>query len=268
MSDIVTADAVEFGNHIRSGGWRLALLVARSVSRGNDAVARARHKISAREFAKLAGTTHDRVLRYLDAWEAAAKAGEVPPAAELHPGVDVVLPDGEAWSAYYPPLPRVGTSTAEREAIAEQAEADGLSPAQVVRVASNPRAIASAILAHPKAADAAREALRQLPSGPATEHRRELREEARRAQDRPGPDPKADPPLVTALQHLIDADAMDELMSRMLEQLRRGVMQGMPADVKDEAVSQFRRWQEILGWAISIVEGGAITDEALERWLA
>jgi hypothetical protein len=73
---------------------------------------------------------------------------------------------------------------------------------------------------------------------------------------------------VTALQHLIDAEQMEKLMERLLEQLRAGVLDRMGADVKAEAIEQFRRWQNILGWAISIVEGGSITDESLQRWLA
>jgi len=42
-------------------------------------------KVSAREFAELAGTTAPRVLRYLGAWDAAARDGLVPPAADLTP---------------------------------------------------------------------------------------------------------------------------------------------------------------------------------------
>jgi hypothetical protein len=75
----VQQDAREFGLHVRQGGWRLGLLVARNVEKGKgeggggtDGSHRrdrdSDEKVSARKFASVAGTSHDRVLRYLDAW--------------------------------------------------------------------------------------------------------------------------------------------------------------------------------------------------------
>lgn len=70
--------AAEFGVHVRQGGWRLGLLVARcvEVDKGhgqtrNVAGATFDAKVSAREFARLSSTTADRVLRYLKAWDRA-----------------------------------------------------------------------------------------------------------------------------------------------------------------------------------------------------
>lgn len=42
-------------------------------------------KLSAREFAEIAGTSDKRVLRYFKSWEHAAGAGIVPPASEMYP---------------------------------------------------------------------------------------------------------------------------------------------------------------------------------------
>jgi len=95
----VEQDAREFGEHVRAGGWRLALLVARNVERGtagrpprNRPEKAENAKVSASEFARMAGLSgHDRVLNYLAAWERAALIGQVPDASELHPGSEVKL---------------------------------------------------------------------------------------------------------------------------------------------------------------------------------
>lgn len=102
-------DAREFGLHVQQGGWRLGLLVARNVERGKPGrpprivSTETNSKVSATVFAKLAKTTNDRVLRYLDAWERAADAGHVPHAADLSPGSELEL-DAERlpqWSSFY-----------------------------------------------------------------------------------------------------------------------------------------------------------------------
>ena len=111
----VSHDAREFGVHVRSGGWRLGLLVARSVHPGtgnggdrrsdqrNDRNADPATKVSAREFARQSGTSAPRVLRFLEAWDRAAAAGHVPPAHDLNPGVEIDLPDGDEtpWADFY-----------------------------------------------------------------------------------------------------------------------------------------------------------------------
>ena len=106
--NIVEQDAREFGLHVKQGGWRLALLVARNVKRGTGAGERTDlqprgnrpkvGKVSAREFSEWAQTDHKRVLRYLDAWDKAAKDGIVPPASDLTPGMEVAL-DVEQFEA-------------------------------------------------------------------------------------------------------------------------------------------------------------------------
>jgi hypothetical protein len=104
---MVEQDAREFGLHVKQGGWRLGLLVARNVERGNGGRGNRRGrdslKVSGRDFARMSGTTADRVLRYLDAWERAADAGHVPHAAALTPGDEPELDVDELppWGDYY-----------------------------------------------------------------------------------------------------------------------------------------------------------------------
>jgi hypothetical protein len=82
MIESIEIDAREFGLHVKQGGWRLGLLVARNVERGvgdrsvsrRDRDAKVEGKVSVQAFARKAGTTADRVLRYLDAWERAARS--------------------------------------------------------------------------------------------------------------------------------------------------------------------------------------------------
>jgi hypothetical protein len=101
----INQDAREFGLHMRQGGWRLGLLVARNVvvAPGRVAPETLLPKVNATHFAKIAGTSNDRVLRHLAAWERAANAGLVPHSASLTPGSDVDL-DVErlpAWGPIY-----------------------------------------------------------------------------------------------------------------------------------------------------------------------
>jgi hypothetical protein len=109
----VSQDAREFGLHLKQGGWRLGLLVARNVEKGKGTGGDSkRHrndrygggKVSAQEFAResVYGTA-PRVLRHLAAWERAADEGLVPHAADLMPDTDAAI-DVEAlppWTDYY-----------------------------------------------------------------------------------------------------------------------------------------------------------------------
>lgn len=255
-------DANEFGNHIRSGGWRLGLLVARSVSKGNDAAGRAPHRISAREFAKRAGMSdHKIVLRYLVAWDAAAKAGEVPPASELVPGQDIDLPDAELWTKYYPPtMPQVGTTVAERESIASQAQEDGLSPAQVVRVASNPRAIEAAIKSSPKVAEAAARALASTPKGRVTVA--QASEAARAAEVKPERREAVSP--APAYDRRVDAIAVMRKASRAFLEVVEAVAAIAPDATNAEVskVSQFTTWiRNVADGLDSAIKGGSLEAE-------
>ncbi|MDX3402954.1 hypothetical protein [Streptomyces sp. ME01-18h] len=165
LSKSVELDAREFGSFARSGGWIFGLMVARSVTPGSDRN-RASHstggepsiepKVSARQFALLAGTTAARVMRFYRAWERAAEAGLVPGAATLRPGQHVELPASDEWAEYFT---KYEQSTDRREGIAQQAEAAGTSYTEAVKVAKNPAAMRTAILGDHKTADAARRAL-------------------------------------------------------------------------------------------------------------
>lgn len=100
------------------------------------------------------------------------------------PGAKVTIPDDLGW----PPTStdRVGWGVAEedrREAIRVQAEADGTGPAKAVDIASNTKAMAAAIKADPKTAEAARVALNA--------HDEQRRDKAIR-DHRGNPDIKAD----------------------------------------------------------------------------
>lgn len=102
---LIGTDAREFGQHMRQGGWRLGLLVARNVkiSPGRVAPETLLPKVNATEFARRAGTSNDRVIRHYAAWERAANAGLVPHADTLNPGTEVDL-DVErlpAWGPIY-----------------------------------------------------------------------------------------------------------------------------------------------------------------------
>ncbi|MEV6612662.1 hypothetical protein AB0N31_01945 [Streptomyces sp. NPDC051051] len=155
-SDLVARDAREFGRYARTGGWAFGLMVARSVRPGGQS-AQETPKVSAREFAELAGCSAERVMRHYKAWDRAADDGLVPHFEELAPGQEVELPDADVWPAYY--VSRSSASSERGTAIAEAAEAAGIRPTKALEVAENPTALRAAILADPSTARAARAAL-------------------------------------------------------------------------------------------------------------
>lgn len=111
-------DAREFGLHMRQGGWRLGLLVARNVkiSPGRVTPEALLPKVNATEFARRAATSNDRVIRHYAAWQRAAKAGLVPDADTLLPGTEVSINVDSlpAWGPIYnAPLER--TTPRERQ---------------------------------------------------------------------------------------------------------------------------------------------------------
>ncbi|KRD09410.1 MULTISPECIES: hypothetical protein [unclassified Streptomyces] len=156
LSDLVARDAREFGVYARTGGWAFGLLVARSVRPGGQS-AQETPKVSAKEFAGLAGCSPERVLRFYKAWDRAADDGLVPHFEELAPGQEVELPDAEVWLTYY--VSRSSATSERGAAIAEAAEAEGIRPTKALEVAENPTALRAAILADPSTARAARAAL-------------------------------------------------------------------------------------------------------------
>ncbi|MFD7433878.1 hypothetical protein [Streptomyces sp. NPDC059861] len=156
LSDLVARDAREFGTYARTGGWAFALMVARSVRPGGQG-ADETPKVSAKEFAGLAGCSPERVMRYYKAWDRAADDGVVPHFETLTPGQEVELPDADVWLTYY--VARSGATSERGTAIAESAAAEGIRPTKALEVAENPTALRAAILADTATAQAARRAL-------------------------------------------------------------------------------------------------------------
>ncbi|MFD4633931.1 hypothetical protein ACFVYR_33660 [Streptomyces sp. NPDC058284] len=153
---LVIEDARDFGAYARTGGWTFGLKVARSVRPGGQSAGET-PKVSAKEFAELAGCSAERVMRYYKAWDKAADDGMVPHFEALSPGMDVELPDADVWLSYY--TARSSAHTPRGEAITEAAEAEGIRPTKALEVAENPTALRAAILADPGTAEAARKAL-------------------------------------------------------------------------------------------------------------
>ncbi|MFE0255858.1 hypothetical protein [Streptomyces sp. NPDC059010] len=156
LSDLVARDAREFGVYARTGGWAFGLMVARSVRPGGQGAGET-PKVSAKEFAELAGCSPDRVMRYYKAWDRAADDGLVPHFEALVPGQEVELPDSDVWLSYY--VSRNSATSERGTAITEAAEAEGIRPTKALEVAENPTALRAAILADPSTARAARQAL-------------------------------------------------------------------------------------------------------------
>jgi hypothetical protein len=146
LSDLVARDAREFGVYARTGGWAFGLMVARSVRPGGQG-ADETPKVSAKEFAGLAGCSPERVMRYYKAWDRAADDGLVPHFEALAPGQEVELPDADVWLGYY--ISRNSAASERGTAIAEAAEAEGIRPTKALEVAENPTALRAAILADP-----------------------------------------------------------------------------------------------------------------------
>ncbi|THC47227.1 hypothetical protein E7X58_28560 [Streptomyces sp. A1499] len=165
--DPITRDAQDFGAYVKAGGWLFALKVARCVQPGlsqrENSVAPPRKshggvaKVSANEFGRRAGSSSNRVMRFYRAWARAAEDGLVPQFEQLQPGLDVELPDADAWNDYYTTR---SSGESERGAlITAAAEAEGIRPTKALEVAENPTALRAAILADPSTAEAARNAL-------------------------------------------------------------------------------------------------------------
>lgn len=164
------ADAHEFGQHVRQGGWRLGLLVARNVEK-KDTTNR-KHvpigtssKVSAREFAELSGVGKNRVLRYLEAWGRASADGIVPDAATLDPGTELTLDvdDLPLWSTYYEAVnrataqpPRLIPPTVEQ--ITEAVKADPqLAEAVAEHITPTAAQVSKAMRSDPQVEQAARD---------------------------------------------------------------------------------------------------------------
>ncbi|MBV6696969.1 hypothetical protein KV557_07505 [Kitasatospora aureofaciens] len=157
------ADIEEFARHSRSGGWALALLVARRVEPhvGNGVTFEQRAKrfdrnafrqISAREFASRSKTATKRVMALHEAWIRAAEAGKVPTLERVAAGEHVDLPDEDEVPFYgkdgfYKGYEARMSKGDRRDALEAEAERAGVSPGSPVYVAQHPTAVKAAVIA-------------------------------------------------------------------------------------------------------------------------
>lgn len=213
------ANAVEFGRHVKQGGWALALLVVCSVEKGEGQGKPRRdrdeaEKISAKEFGRRAGTSADRVLRYLDAWERAYAANVVSwPAAEFTPDeVDRVELDAETlpdFGDYYDATASHNLASDKLPAYEKAAMDAGLKTGAVIRAGKNKAALSASIKADNEVARAASAALADRALDRAAERGRAVQDRARaRGADVDAPMPPAKPDLPGELG--VVADAMME----------------------------------------------------------
>jgi hypothetical protein len=102
-------NATEFALLDKGEGWPFARLIACSVEKAPSGLRRGsvfdrkqNGKVNAQEFARQAGTSPTRVLRYLAAWNKAADQGLCTPSADLSPNdAPTVMEPDIAWSAVY-----------------------------------------------------------------------------------------------------------------------------------------------------------------------
>lgn len=130
----IEQDANEFGLHIRQGGWRMGLLVARNVQPGTGgprpertAQTCAVRKISARQFADIAGNiAPNTVTKHLNAWNRAAEAGYVLFADNLSPGDEIDLDNEKlpSWKSFFSPKQNGTNSSAHSKSIDSVVESD------------------------------------------------------------------------------------------------------------------------------------------------
>jgi len=259
-------NAHEYGALTKQGkDVRLALLVACSVrNNGKGGNARTRigsEKTTMAEFAREAlgrDTARERVSRHLQVWERMAQAGAVPSAAEMTPTDAVEF--GEV------------IETVQEEFSAEFARLTGERPTGGRPRDSQPE-VAAAIIER-RGAEAVVGAMtptqRQevaaaiVEQSPVRRHKR-AQADARRQIDNSGR-PQGEG-VVTILEDLIHSEEIERRLNAIIDGLRTGWMDNMPDDVKEEAVQLYKRWITALEWAITLTEGGTITDEALEAWL-
>nr|DAK57411.1 MAG TPA: hypothetical protein [Caudoviricetes sp.] len=182
---LIERDAQEFGQHVKLGGWRLGLLVARNVEKGrrggDTTISQSGNaKLPAYRFAELAGVGKNKVLRYLEAWnKAAADIEELPTADELAPGNEIDLDEewceAHSWGKYYTTVNKKPDSDPEgdsptqeeqhrafRESITRDPEfakaaADALREHAPETQAITPEQVREAVRTNPEVEEAARE---------------------------------------------------------------------------------------------------------------
>jgi hypothetical protein len=144
MSRTWKDNAAEFAALDLGEGWPFAILVACSVEKGagqgTPPVNRPEAKVSATAFAEVAGTSHKRVLRYLEAWERAVADGVVPDASTLTPedAHHVTIPDAQfgGKGGYYDGSAQGGGLPTDRvQATKAETLVDKMTPEQRVEVA-------------------------------------------------------------------------------------------------------------------------------------
>lgn len=167
-TNATNADAQEFGLHLKQGGWRLGLLVARNVEkapagvrRGSDFDRNQNGKVSGLAFANRSGTSNKRVLAHLAAWNRAAEAGHVPHGDDLTPGqeIDLDVENLPEWRTFYQGAGGGDMSEDRRERLTRAAEEAGIGRGKVQEIANNKKAMTAAIMADPDTAQAAANAL-------------------------------------------------------------------------------------------------------------
>jgi hypothetical protein len=171
--DELIADLEQFATFDKKVGWALAYLVARrvepekgtgvSVEQQSKRCARTTfRRISAREFARRAGTSHKRVMAYLRAWQRAVDDGIVPPAGTLDRSAAVDLPDERSTpffgeGGYYRGHEAYEMSEERLDRIEREAQLIGIKPHSTAYVAAHPKAVMAAILADENTYKAAQE---------------------------------------------------------------------------------------------------------------
>jgi hypothetical protein len=126
---------------------RLALLVACSVRKSTAAPTP--DKATVQEFALKAGTTPERIMRHLDAWDRASAQRLCPPSAGLFPAdavrLDIQVPTDEEFSAVYDASKSGGRPRASVDEIASRVDVDEQYAAKLLRsiAAAHPHLVAS-----------------------------------------------------------------------------------------------------------------------------
>lgn len=244
-------------------GWPFAQIVACCVAKDNGHGKRnARDvsgKVSAREFAEVADTSAPRVLRYLDCWQRAAERGHVPDASTLKPGDDEdmtepemswLMPNGSLRFGDTKSRPTGGRPRdSQPEAAATIIERRGAEAVVEAMTPAQRQEVAAAI----------------VEKSPVRRHQRAQAEARQRIDDSGRPQSEG---VVTILEDLIHSEEIERRLNAIIDGLRTGWMDKMPDDVKEEAVQLYKRWITALEWAITLTEGGTITDESLQNWLA
>lgn len=137
------------------------------MSRTPDSHRNVFRRVSASEFARRTGTSAKRVMALWEAWNRLAADGVVPPAIDLHPGVDLELPDVERYpfygkNGYYRSWEASSLAPERKEALEREASNAGARPSAIAYVMQHPKAIKTALLADEATRSAAREALAEF----------------------------------------------------------------------------------------------------------